>query len=103
MAIAFSQNGVPVRLTEERWQHIKRRHPEVESQQERVIQTLSEPDEIQQGDLGELLAIRFYSQTPLTSKHLVVVYREIASEDGFVLTAYFASRPSSRRNVLWRR
>jgi len=40
---------------------------------------------IQQGDYGELLAIRFYPETPLTSRFLVVAYREMGSDDGFVL------------------
>ncbi len=51
----------------------------------------------------ELLAVRFYGDTPLTSKYLVVVYREISSENGFILTAYFCSQFSKRRTVLWKR
>jgi len=29
MLIIHSHNSVPIRLTEERWQHIVRRHPEM--------------------------------------------------------------------------
>ncbi len=79
-----------------------RRHPEMDSLRERVLETVSEPEIIQQGDFGELLAIRFYPQTPLTSKNVVVAYREISSEDGFVLTAYLTNRPSARR-IIWKR
>jgi hypothetical protein len=50
-----------------------------------------------------LLAIRFYGSTRLTSKYLVVAYREASSGDGFVLTGYLTSRPSSRRAVIWKR
>ncbi len=103
MLIVHSRNGVPVRLTEERWQHIIHRHPEMAEQRERVLKTLAEPELVQQGDYGELLAIRFYAQTPLTGKYLVVVYRESSSEDGFILTAYFTSRPSTKRTTLWKR
>jgi len=60
MLIVRSRNGVPVRLTEERWQHIVRRHLEMDNQRELVLETLAEPDMIQLGDSGELLAIRFY-------------------------------------------
>ena len=74
MLIVRSHNGVPIRLTEERWNHIRHRHPEMEGLRERILKTLSEPEIIQQGDYGEFLAIRFYSQTPLTSKYLVVIY-----------------------------
>lgn len=103
MLIVHSHNGVPVRLTTERWQHVTRRHPEMAEQRERVLETLAEPELIQQGDYDELLAIRFYAGTPLTSKYLVVVYREIDPKDGFIVTAYFTSRPSSKRAILWKR
>lgn len=103
MLIVHSHNGVPVRLTEERWQHIVHRHPEMGDQRERVLETLAEPDTIQQGDFGELLAVRFYLETSLTSKFLIVAYREAGPEDGFTLTAYLASRPSARRVALWKR
>jgi hypothetical protein len=103
MLIVDSCNGIPIRLTKERWQHILYRHPEMENQLERVLETLEEPDGIQKGDFGELLAIRLYSETPLTRKYLVVVYREISSEDGFVLTAYFVVSPSARRVTIWKR
>jgi len=81
MLIVNSINRIPIRLTEERWKHIINRHPEMRSQRDRVLQTIAEPDVIQEGDFGELLAIRFYSNTPLTSKFLVLAYREVASDD----------------------
>jgi hypothetical protein len=103
MWVVYSRNGVPVRLTDERWQHIITRHPEMTGLQEQMLETVAEPDLIQQGDYGELLAIRFYPETPLTSKFLVVAYREMGSDDGFVLTSYLTNRPSPRRRVLWKR
>lgn len=103
MLIVRSRNGVSVRLTEERWHHIVRRHPEMDDQRERVLETLAEPDMIQQGDFSELLAISFYPETPLTDKFLVVAYREVSPDDGFILTAYLTSRPSARRVVIWKR
>lgn len=87
MLIVYSIQSVPVRLTDERWQHVIRRHPEMSSQRDRVLETMTDPELIQQGDFGELLAVRFYAETPLTSKFLVVVYREVDIEDGFVVTA----------------
>ena len=103
MLIVHSHNGVPIRLTEERWQHVMHRHPDMETQHEWVLETLVEPDMIQEGDFGTLLAARLYPETPLTRKYLVVVYRETSSEDGFVLTAYLASQLSARRDTLWKR
>src|SRR5712691_1916564 len=90
MLITYSVDGAPVRLTTERWKHICRRHPEMGPQQRRVIETVREPVEVFQGDFGAKLAARFYRRTPLTSKYLVVAYKEIGTADGFILTAYNA-------------
>ena len=43
MLIVHSHNDVPVRLTEERWEHIVYRHPEMETQREQIVETLAEP------------------------------------------------------------
>jgi len=74
----------------------------MEGQKERVLEAITGPDMIQKGDFAELLAIKHYSSTPVTSKFLVVVYKELDSVEGFVITAYFANRPSVRRKVLWK-
>lgn len=100
---ATSLNGVPIRLSSERWSHILRRHPEMDDAQVLVFETLSEPDLIQAGDSGELLAIRLYDATPLGRKYVVVAYREISSAEGFILTAYLTRRPSQQREILWTR
>lgn len=103
MLVVHSHNGVPIRLTEERWQHILTRHPEMIDHRGLVERTVAEPDIIQQGDFGELLAVRFHPQTSLTSKFIVVAYREVSSGEGYILTAYLTSRPSPRRDTVWKR
>ena len=103
MLIVRSRNGVPVRLTDERWRHVVGRHPEMNDQREQVLETLAEPDMIQRGDFGELLAVRLYPNTPLTRKFMVVAYREVSRDEGFILTAYLTSRPSVVRETIWRR
>lgn len=97
-----SKDGIPIRLAQERWQHIIKRHPEMENQKEKVLETLTSPDLIQQGDLDTLISGKFYPETPLTEKFLMVIYKEINERDGFVLTAYFTNKTSKRRKVLWR-
>ncbi|MGB7084781.1 MAG: hypothetical protein WBD47_04455 [Phormidesmis sp.] len=104
MQTAQSHNGISIRLTPERWQHIIHNHPEMLDQDDKVLQTLNNPDRIQAGDSGEILALRCYDKTPVTTdKFLVVAYRETSPSDGFVITAYFARRPSTRRKPLWMR
>lgn len=92
-----SINGVPIRLTDERWEHIATRHPEMASQKEKVFETLGAPDLIQAGDFGTLMAAKRYGD-----KYLVVVYREVSADDGFVITSYFAEELSKRRRTLWK-
>ena len=103
MEVATSHNGVPIRLSDERWSHVVRRHPEMEGSRSLVIETIAEPDFIQAGDSGELLAIRLYEATQLGRKYVVVAYREINATDGFILTAYLTRRPSQQRGILWTR
>jgi len=103
MIITFSRNAVPIRLTRERWQHIKRRHPEMQRQRAKVLETISTPDMILRGDFGELLAARLYSRTPLTRKYLIAAHKELSAQDGFVITTYLTNALSRRRKVLWKR
>ena len=102
MIIVKSTNNISIRLTTERWQHIIMRHPEMDDQKERVLETLTDPHLIQEGDFGALISIRFYKETPLTSKYLVVIYKEDRNEDGYVITAYYTTKPSERRKILWK-
>ncbi len=102
MIIIKSRQGGTIRLTTERWTHIVRRHPEMKEQKDRIIKTIANPDIIQQGDYGELLAIKFFESTPLTEKYLVVIYKETSKEEGFVITAYFTRKPLERRSIIWK-
>lgn len=103
MSVVAARSGAPIRLPDERWRHIVAGHPEFAEERDRLAETLADSDLIQDGDSGELLAVRFYERTPLTRKHLVVAYRELDRADGFVLTAYFTRRPTARRMILWKR
>ena len=60
MLIVRSHNGVLVRLTDERWHHIVARHPELDGQRGKVLETLTGLDGIpypqaviQKGDVVE--------------------------------------------------
>ena len=102
MIIVKSKNNVPIRLTHERWYHIVERHPEMDEQKEKVLETLNTPDLVQDGDFGTLIALKFYPKTPLTTKYLAVIYKEIDETDGFILTAYFTNKPREGRNIIWK-
>lgn len=93
MDIVKSVNDVPIRLTYEKWSHILYRHPEMADEKDKVIETLNSPEMIQEGDFSTLIAIKFYKNTPLTSKYLAVIYKESNKKDGFILTSYFTIKP----------
>jgi hypothetical protein len=96
---SLSRNGVPIRLTDERWQHIIEEHAELVGLRDEVLETVTQAERVLLGAAGELLAIR----TITAGKVLVVVYREAAKDDGFVITAFVTRRLASldRREQLW--
>jgi hypothetical protein len=97
-ALALSRNGIPIRLPDERWRHIKADHPELTESKTDVLEAISTPEIIFEGKGGELLAVR---ETEV-GKWLVVAYRELA-EDGFIITAFFTRRRQYliKRKQLW--
>ena len=103
MEIAHSRNGVPIRLPDPRWDHIVDRHPEMRWHRWRVLGAVADPDVIQRGDYGALIAARHYNQPPVVNLYVVAVCRDVDAEDGFVITAYLARRLNERREVLWTR
>lgn len=58
MVIVRSHRGVPIRLTEERWQHIVSGHPEMAEERSRILETVADPEMILEGDFGVFLAMR---------------------------------------------
>ena len=96
--IVLSKNGVPIRLTDERWAHITEEHNELAGLRLEVLQTIAEPARVLEAREGALLAVRELEP----GKHLVAVYREL-EQDGFVITAFLTSRRASldRRRQLW--
>ena len=96
--IANSKNGIPIRLTDERWAHITEEHCELAGLRLEVLETISNPVRVVEGAEGELLALRELD----LGKYIVVVYRELEG-DGFVITAFLTRRLRSleRRKQLW--
>jgi hypothetical protein len=98
MDVAISVHGVPIRLTDERWTHIERGHPEMAGRRSEILNSVSTPDMLVRGNEGTLLAVRRSAGGML----VVVAYRETSATDGFVLTAFVTRRdPSRGRDVVW--
>ena len=98
MDSVISVNGVPIRLTTERWFHIVENHDEVAGFYDAVLDTVDRPDLIIPGYRGSLIAIRGYGRR----RYLCVIYREVAPDDGFIITAYFSPH-SNRKKAIWKR
>jgi len=97
MDIAFSINGIPIRLTDERWSHIVENRDEMAGYRDDCLRTIEDPDLILRGYRGALIAVKGYGRR----RYLAVVYQELSAQDGFVISAYFTSR-INRRAIVWR-
>ena len=98
MDVAISVEGVPVRLTHERWFHIVENHDDMAGYYEDVIDSVENPDLILRGYRGSLVAVRGYER----QRYLMVVYRQVSPDDGFIITAYFTGK-IDRKKALWRK
>lgn len=98
MESATSVNGVPIRLTGERWFHIVDARDELVGREEDVLDTVRLPDWVTRGYRGALVAWKGFGRRGF----LAVIYKELRKADGFVITAFFTHRPS-KRNKVWPR
>jgi len=64
-----------------------------------VLETVQDPDAIYEGKADELLATKEIEP----GKFMVVVYKEMGKEDGFVMTAFLTRRIKQieRRTRIW--
>jgi len=94
--------GSSVGLTEERGAHLLE-HPEMRGQEDKLVETLLEPDVViqSQSDDSVRLFHRFYTRLAIRDKYLCVVVK-YAKGDVFIITAYFTDRVK-RGEVLWKK
>jgi len=99
MYVVRAKSNVPIRLTEERWFHITEEHSEMAGYYFEVLETVGEPEVIYEGKAEECIAVREIDK----GKYIVVVYRELSKDDGFVITAFLTRRRSQieRRRKIW--
>lgn len=69
----------------------------MEGRQQELIEAIRSPDLVQEGDFGALMAVK-----SCDGLYLVVIYRELGPDDGFVITAYLTNRLRGRETI-WRR
>lgn len=96
-----SKNGVLIRLTSERWQHITIGHPEIANYYWEILEVIEKPDMIYEGNNDANIAIKKLQEE--NDKFVVVVYKEVSANDGFVITAYFSNKRQEfqKKKILW--
>lgn len=64
-----------------------------------VLEVVAQPIQVFAGYQGKLLAYKAIAE----NRYIVVVYKEISAEEGFVITAFITSRISylTKRIVVW--
>lgn len=98
LGIADSVNGVPIRLTDERWEHIVDSHPELASFRDTVLDAVENPDYIlasRRGALGALVVLG-------RNAFLHVFYVEKGRRDGFIISAYLQDK-MDKKKIVWRK
>ena len=89
MKILRDYEGRIIRLTEERWQHI-REHPEMSRSLSDIGRILLHPEQVveSRADSEVRLYYRYFFGSPVGDKYLCVVVK-MHAHDAFVLTAYY--------------
>lgn len=102
MDFVISKNGVPVRLTAERWNHITFGHPEIADYYHEILETVEKPELICEGDNDAKIAVKNFQNR--FDKFIVVIYKEINADDGFIVTAYFTNniQEINRKKLIWK-
>ncbi len=78
-------------------------HPEVADYYYELLETIEDPDIIYEGNNTARIAIRKFAE--ILPKFIVVVYKELNQEDGFIITAYLSGKDQifNKKKVLWKR
>lgn len=94
--------GNGVSLTEVRRIHLLE-HPEMREQENKISQTLLEPDVVVQSQSDDTVRLfrRFYRRLTIGDKYLCVVVKYVEG-DVFIITAYFTDKVK-KGDVLWKK
>ena len=98
LGIADSVNGVPIRLTDERWEHILDSHPELASYRKALLDAVENPDYILVSRRGALAAVVVLGRKAF----LHVFYIEKCRRDGFILSARVEEK-MNKAKIVWRK
>jgi hypothetical protein len=98
--ITYSVNNIPIRLPDERWSHIVENHNDIAGYYYDVLEAVTNPTWILEGDEDELWAVKLISKR----KAFLVIYKESKEHnDGFIITAFITTkiRKLLNRRIIW--
>lgn len=86
----IDKTGRILRMTDYNWYHIVKKHPEVASQKEKIIETLEKPDKITNSldDEEVKYYYKFYKNLPSPYKFMRVIAKYL-NGDGFIISSHF--------------
>ena len=86
----IDKTGRILRMTDYNWRHIVKRHPEVASQKEKIIETLEKPDKITDSldDEEVKYYYKFYKNLPSPYKFMRVITKYL-NGNGFIISSHF--------------
>ncbi|MFQ6031300.1 MAG: hypothetical protein ACE5K2_00135 [Candidatus Zixiibacteriota bacterium] len=96
----YSVNNIPIRLTDERWTHIVENHDDMAGYYFDVLETVTNPTWVLEGDEDELWAVKLISKR----KAYLVIYKELKEQnDGFIITAFITTKIQKllKRRIIW--
>ncbi|MGI8639452.1 MAG: hypothetical protein ACR2MG_05800 [Pyrinomonadaceae bacterium] len=97
--VVKSIEGVPIRLTDERWyDHILEQHSYMSGFYNEVLSAVENPEFISRGNKGTKIAIVNLGWR----RWIHVVYREISKTDGFIISA-FIDKEFNKNKTIWKR
>ncbi|PJB74626.1 MAG: hypothetical protein CO096_03150, partial [Armatimonadetes bacterium CG_4_9_14_3_um_filter_66_14] len=88
---------LPLRCVPNLRGYVVESHEELASYYHEVLETIEDPALVVRGNRGTLKAARNLGRL----KWLIVVYREVSREDGFLITAYLLDT-KPKGEVVWR-
>jgi len=99
LGTAYSVNNIPVRLTDERWEHILHEHAEFAyNDSNMILEAVEDPEYILPGRRGSCVAVVVLGR----GSYLHVFCKEVSAKDGFIITA--GIRPKmDKKKIIWRK
>lgn len=95
-----SIRDTPIGFPAERWLHIVENYDDLAGYYDEVLNTVADPKYVIQGYGNALVALKLFE----SDKYMSVVYKELSSEDGYIITAYITGKIKIEKEViLWRK